>query len=505
MEQEINNIQETTVETVVYKPETKDLFESYEINKRAITSNFQKIIAGTVVFHILALAVLSQTGFGLGKSRACQNPLMQTVCEVIDMAYVGSVLAGTDRTSVDSAYIKTELEDAEITFIDVTNQPPPFAYPEDYFSVANPESALQETITDSFGNPLGNDTIAGIPGFPNSGNVTSNNTKGFPTGSSLGGLDVNKPSVLPTPNSGTLSGPIPSSSSSFGTNPIPPTKNRKNNSSGFPTTPSTKKTPKTKTLPNDSPGSLGDLGGDETVAIKPKNPREPANNKPSNTIPSQPDIKSDPVEGVKINKKVFEGLLDLAKTVDTTQPFKVVMQATLTEDGKFDITEDKKTGKPKSFFILSEERGDEKIRNLVRTAIKNTGDSGWFGYLKELKVDKIVLTLTQDENKLVASLVSDQPNEKIAGTISSGLKGFINAALLFDEKNIKKLGDDERTLLKGATVTTNGKSFVLNFTLAKDDVQALIKAQIEKDAAKAKNTPQSNKMKEISHMTNFAK
>jgi hypothetical protein len=501
MEQEINNIQEKAGEKVVIQAESKDLFESYEMGKTKVTSIFQKIIAGTIAFHILALFTLSQTGIPLGKAKPCSNPLMQTVCEVIDAAYVGGVLMTTDRTSVDAPYDKTELEDAEITFIDVTNAPPTFTYPEGYFAnEINAEALPGEMLTDANGNPvLGdlalnspNSLAPGIPGFPNSGGFTPNPIP------STGTLDPNKPADLPKGGGDTLIGDIPGITSGTGKNPIPRSGKRPD---GFPRNfPTTKiKTPKMTpskptVLDNNSPGKLG-FGEDTDVAnSKPRNPKEPGKNGSSTTVRTQPEIKSDPVEAVVINKRAFEGLLALAKTVDTTQNFKVVMRASLTKDGKFDVSKDKKTGKPKSFFVVDDERGDEKIVGLVRSAIERTGDSGWFGYLAALKVDMIEFTVTQDENNLVATLVSNQPNEQTAKTISSGFNGLIASALFIK----KDLGEDERTLLKGAKVSTIGKNFVLNFTLKKEDVQALIKAQIEKDAAKAAMPPQSNNLNGLS-------
>lgn len=504
MEQEINNIQETTVETIVHKPESKELFESYEINKRTITSSFQKIIAGTVVFHILALAVLSQTGFGLGKSRACQNPLMQTVCEVIDMAYVGSVLAGTDRTSVDSAYVKTELEDAEITFIDVTNQPPPFAYPEDYFSVANPESALQETITDAFGNPISNDTIAGIPGFPNSGTNTPTDMKGFPSSSSLGSLDVNKPSVLPTPNSGTLSGPIPSSSSSFGTNPIPPTKNRRNNSSGFPTTPSTKKTPKIKSLPDDSPGSLGDLGGDETVAGNDKpNKNEPK--KPNgvtqdlskgNVAPTPEKFNKRPLKdfGKDVNKQIAN------KQIDLNSPVALMMKGVLSKDGKLDPK--------KSKFVSAQ--GDEKMVKVIQSGIMAINDSGYLALLEQLSGKTLDISFLQDDANIIAEVQSEMESDTRAKTTKGLLdlaikfgKSKKNAAII-DPKNTEIQNDkDELALLETAVVEIVGKKVIIRFNVTKDFAQEMIARKL-KDLAddEAKEIQKTNKLDVISENKN---
>ena len=54
------------------------------------------------------------------------------------MAYVGTVLFGTEREYADVTYEKTELGDADITYIDVSGDTPPLTYPEGYFQIANP-------------------------------------------------------------------------------------------------------------------------------------------------------------------------------------------------------------------------------------------------------------------------------------------------------------------------------------------------------------------------------
>jgi hypothetical protein len=502
MEQEIKIIQENIEETTVLKSSSKELFEDYEINKRSVTSSFQKIIAGTVVFHILAIAILSQTGLGLGKSRACQNPFIQTVCEVIDMAYVGTVLAGTDRTSVDSDYIKTELEDAEVTFIDVTNMPPAFSYPEDYFSVANSESVPQEIITDATGNPITNDTIAGIPGFPNSTNGFPNSPNGFPANPTTNDLDLGK-AVLPTPNPNTLSGPMPSGS--FGRNPIPATKG--NNKSKFPAGfPTPKNTRKEKTLQNKSPNELPDFDLENEVAsTKPKNPREPAGNSNKgvtqnlnngNVTPTPEKFNKRPLKdfGKDVNKQLAN------KQIDLNSPVALMMKGVLTKDGKLDPT--------KSKFVSAQ--GDEKMVKVIQSGIMAINDSGYLVLLEQLSGKTLDISFLQDDANIIAEVQSEMESDTRAKTTKGLLdlaikfgKSKKNAAIL-DPKNTEIQNDkDELALLETAVVKIVGKKVIISFNVTKDFAQEMIARKL-KDLAddEAKENKKINKLDDISENKN---
>jgi hypothetical protein len=501
MEQEINITQENTEEIPVFESSSKELFEDYEINKRSVTSSFQKIIAGTVVFHVLAIAILSQTGLGLGKSRACQNPFIQTVCEVIDMAYVGTVLAGTDRTSVDSDYIKTELEDAEVTFIDVTNMPPAFSYPEDYFAIANSESAPQETLTDANGNQIPNDTIAGIPGFPNSTNGIPNSPSGFPATPTTNDLDLGK-AVLPTPNPNTLSGPMPSGS--FGRNPIPGTKSNGKNKlpAGFPTQ---KNTRKEKPLQNKSPDDLPDFGLDgEVASTKPKNPREPVGNSNKGITQDLTNGKASPTPkfnrrplsdfGKDVNKQLAN------KQIDLNSPVALMMKGVLTKDGKLDPN--------KSKFVSAQ--GDEKMVKVIQSGILAINDSGYLTLLDKLSGKTLDISFAKDDSNILAEVQSEMENDTRAKTtktlldlaISVGKKSKEKSILDPQNSNVQN-DKDELALLEKATVEIVGKKVIIRFNIPNQFGMEMIARKL-KDLAdnEAKDDKKINKLDSISENKN---
>ncbi len=458
-----------------------ELFETYyEINKPHTSPMLWKVVGATLAIHFVAFITLSQVN--LLQTKACDSPYVGKVCEVLDAAYIGSVFLGTDRTSVNEPYEKTELDDADITFVDVSSMEP-FKYPEGYFEPEIVENDL--AVVDPNGSPIANSAspngIPGFPGIPSTVNPTmpaqnfpNVNSLGNKKGS-LGGNSFGKGAVLPTPNPNAISGTIPDSP--FSNNGKTKVKDN---------TPKViAREPKNPTLKNESPEKLPKMTEDENAAVNGKNPKVEKTPKPQT---------SDAVTAVTINKKV---LVDFAETVfntdvDLTQPFTVQMVGTLTSDGRFDVTKDTKTKLPKSGFVKAD--GDTKTVEIVKQAIEALGNSGWLGHLRSQGVEKINFTLIQDAENLRAVIVSDFPNVEKANTVSSGFRGLIQGALLADKSGFTKLGEDEKTLLKSAKVTSEGKNFILNVVLPKDVAQALIQKKKQEHDAKAKTstTPQSN-------------
>src|SRR6476619_520594 len=97
-----------------------DLFHDYEIKSWEITPRVYKIIAVSAVLNLIALLIFGQTS--LLTMKGCDSPLVSRVCQVLDTVYVGSVVCGTERDYIDAAYDRTSLADADITFVDVSNE-----------------------------------------------------------------------------------------------------------------------------------------------------------------------------------------------------------------------------------------------------------------------------------------------------------------------------------------------------------------------------------------------
>jgi hypothetical protein len=444
----------------------KELFESYEIKSWEFSPRLYKILAASLLINLLFLFVAGQTNL---TRKGCDSPFVSRICQVLDTVYVGSTLLGTNEEYVNKDYQKTELEDADVTFVDVSADSPPLKYPEGYFALANPNDLAMAQNSDFSAPP-------GISGFP--ANPTISN-----------GIDLmNTPQVVPTPNKNAVKGTIPSSPFSFGTNPTLKTPSYKNSKTRI-------YIPKVPKIVNESPKTLP---SDEELAGKSKIIKDPKAKETKNTDSKdatetkkpdavQPPVASDAVTAVQINKKPLEDFADvvLEKTavqnkqkIDLTKPFTVVMDGVINKDGTF--------VRDKSKYVKLV--GDQEMINVAKDAIEAVGNSGILGYLRNLDVEKINFTLIQDDQQITAIITSDQKSPERANTLTSGFKGLLSLA------SLKNLGDDEKLLLNSAKTSSRDKQFILNFAMPKKDAHDMINRNLEKEAKKReaeKNQPNS--------------
>ena len=433
-EQELYDREVSTLRT-----QPGDLFHNYEIRNWNFSPRLYKILAGSAVFNVVALLVIGTSG--VLTARGCDSPFVGRVCQVLDTVYVGSIIFGTESEYADADYTKTELEDADITFVDVTGVTPPLTYPEGYFQLANPEQQFAN-LTDP---AAGSEFLApGIPANPTIG------------GSGL----INTPPIS-----------VPS-------NP--------------------------NAVPNDLPASpLGDPADDSTVAKSRKGRRggqltdrtgvdadtnTNTNTNTANANTGNPTVAENPDEakldqnGVYINKRPLKDKApDSLKMIETEAikidtPFKVTISATLGpgKDGKTIVL---KNPKP----VPSEtSTNDPKMVQFVQDWIIAVGDAGWFGYLTrvEPKPKSVVITIEQNEADLIATVKADQPSENQAKTQASSLSLLLSGAVMLAK-------GDEQTFLQKASVTSEGKAFVLNFKIPKPEVKDMVMRKLAESKDKA--------------------
>ncbi len=403
-----------------------EFLHDYEIRSWSPSPRLYKILGASVLVNVLFLVVAAQTS--VLTMKGCDSPLVGRVCQALDMVYIGSALFGTDREYVDAVYEKTELADADITFVDVSGVTPPLEYPEGYFALANPEEyALRQQMLNNPG------SLGGFTPIP----------------STSGGL-LNSPPVLPSPNAGGITGAIPTDPlGAMGGNA--PAVSRKGRRGGKINTPK---------LPNESPSELPDLG-DEQADAKP--------------VPTP--LSTEAVRSMEVNKKPLTDFADVvvakwaANEVDLNQEFTVVLDAVLTKDGKLDPK--------KSRWDVTKQKGDQKMIDIAKEALEAVGDSGFLTYLTSLDVEKVNITLVQDMENVTAVITSSQKSPERAKTISSGLNGYIMIG-----KSSAADPSDERTLLEGAKVTAEGTNFVLNFAIPKPIAQEMINRKLREAQAK---------------------
>jgi hypothetical protein len=417
----------------------QELFNNYEIKTWEFNPRIYKILAGSVAFNILALAIVAQSN--LLTTKGCDSPLVGKVCSVIDTVVFGGTILATDAGYVDDPYTKTELtENDEVTWVNVADK---LKYPEGYFALANPELAAQQQLAEG-GFPTD------IPGIPN------------PIPSTGGGSLLETPQQLPPATNDVLDGNLPSSPLSSNPSPAKPYR------------PKPMRTPK---IPKESPSTLPKLNPDPTTQaeVNPDNP----------TVKEQTPLVSDPAKGPTINKKPLKDFAANVKTkyrkkeIDLTQNFTVVADGILTKEGKLDVSVDKRTRKPKTQITKAE--GDERMIELAKEAMAALGDSGWLLYLSQEGVEKVNFSITQDNENLIVRVVSDQPSKERAATVSSKLNGIIQAALIADKNGLVKLGEDEKVLLSSARVASEEKLFVLNLVLPKPVAQEMITRKLNEE------------------------
>lgn len=421
----------------------QDIFKNYELKTWEFSPRLYKILAASAIVNIFLFFGLAQANFLTAKS--CDTFVMSGVCSVLDAIYVGSSIMDTDTGFVNEDYVKTELEDADITFIDLSGQTPPLEYPSGYFAVANPDSVTDPSLVSTADLTQPNPTLGGyIPG------ITGNTTN---------------PTITKTPTI-------------------------KNNSPNYDLTkvnPIVPKKPKT-TVNGKLPTNI--LGDDQTVS---KDESKTNKDETKDETTSQ-KIESSSVQE-KINRKPLEDFGDELnakiekKEVDLNQNFKVIMNGTLTKEGRLD--------KKNSKFVSSE--GNEQMVNTAKSAIEAFGDSGFLIYLKNQNIDKANLTLAQNDEQIYIQLVSDMKDPNKANTAMSGLNAAIQGAVLLDANNITKLDESSKLLIKNAKITTDGKNFILTVLIPKAEGQAMIGDTLKKRAEKKK---QSNSNAESENKTN---
>jgi hypothetical protein len=172
----------------------------------------------------------------------------------------------------------------------------------------------------------------------------------------------------------------------------------------------------------------------------------------------------------EINKKAMKDFatyaLDLKKQgkLDLNQPFEIVIEAELDENGKL------KNAK------FTKKAGDANLVDLFGRMVAALNDSGFLVYLKPVDADnpgsKVVFTIKQGPSEVLATVESEASSVDSARLLA---KGF-NAALTLGAQS--RAGKDEEALLRNTSAEPVGKKIVFNFTMPRQAVVDLIKKQL---------------------------
>ncbi len=440
-----------------------ELFHNYELKNWDLSTRIYQIVGISAVANILAILIFAQTS--VLTTKTCDSPLVGSVCQFLDTVYVGAMIFGTNREYVDEAYEKTELGNADITYVDVTGVTPPLSYPEGYFQLANPQEYAM--IQQQAENPAFPPNIAGFPGIPSSG---------FPRPSTADNI-FNTPQKKLKPIRDPLGGqPLPSMDDS-GIVDINPGVAKKNPHTRLPS----------NVAPKNTGGSIAGIPGNVNPTIVPDKKVDP----------------TDPVTENDINPRPFKDLADIVnamianKEVDIEKSqFEVGATGKLNKEGKLDR---------KTFRFTKAVSNDPKIIDVVKKSVEAFNDSGMLKYLKDLSGKDINLSIKQDNDKVSAVVQSelerDTRAKSIANILDLGKQFTINKkkaaiASMQAENKPEKAIDlqneiDDLALLTNTIISSEGKNLVITFNVEKNIVQQMIQRKLA-EQAKAVKKPQSS-------------
>ncbi|HYP50729.1 MAG TPA: hypothetical protein VEQ34_07295, partial [Pyrinomonadaceae bacterium] len=338
--------------------EEKELFQDYELKSWELSPRIYKILGIAAALHLFGLIIFSQVDL-LG-TKACDSPYVGKVCQVLDAAYVSSILLGTETEFSSRDYDKTEIDEADVTWVDVGSQ---FNYPPGYFSLSNPAPAFDPMIP---GNGMPTDMGSfNMPGFPN--NMTSPST-----------LDPTAPVIIPTPNPNPIQGDIPGITT--GSNPRPG---------------KTQRIPGYRPPRNNPPMRLPKLNNDTNTNQTANKDKEPNSNTTANKEPKEKTEPPKPEDAKLFNKKPLEdfgakyGEAILKNEVDINASFKIEVIARLDENGKL--------VKPR---MISTAESDPKMTLVAKEAILAFGDSQLLRTLYDVGARNVRIVFSQNEDNL---------------------------------------------------------------------------------------------------------
>jgi hypothetical protein len=173
----------------------------------------------------------------------------------------------------------------------------------------------------------------------------------------------------------------------------------------------------------------------------------------------------------QINKKALKDFANYANALknqgklDLNKPFEVVIEAEMDEKGKLQ--------NPR----FTKKSGDENLVDLFGRMIAALNDSGFLIYLQPFSKDnpgaKVVITIKQGENEVLASVASETSSTARAETLAKAFNFLLAAGA------DSRAGKEEEALIRNTNATPDGKRVVVNFAMPRQSVVDLIKKQLE--------------------------
>jgi hypothetical protein len=169
-------------------------------------------------------------------------------------------------------------------------------------------------------------------------------------------------------------------------------------------------------------------------------------------------------QALKDFAKYANDLKDQGK-LDLNQPFELIIEAELDENGKLK--------NPR----FTKKAGDPNLVDLFGRMVAALNDSGFLIYWKPVSKDNpgapVKFTIKQGEGEVLASVESEASSPASARVLAKAL----NAALVFGATS--RSGKDEEVLMRNTNATPDGKKVVVNFSMPRQTVVDMIKKQLE--------------------------
>ena len=236
--------------------------------------------------------------------------------------------------------------------------------------------------------------------------------------------------------------------------------------------------------PSPSPSASPSPAANPSASVVAVDPEQPnANKNTAGLTPDQAQIELDRTakennlelpDETQINKQVLKDFATYANELkksgqlDLNQPFEIVIEAELDQDGKLK--------NPK----FTKKAGDPNLVDLFGRLVAALNDSGFLVYLKPINKDnpgaKVIFTIKQGETEVLATVESEVSSADSARVLTTGL----NTALVFGAKT--REGKDEAVIMRNTNATRDGKKIVVNFSMPRQTVVDLIKKNIEPGA-----------------------
>lgn len=452
--------------------QAQDFLQNYEIKTWRCSPRSLKFLILATLLKFILIFVLGQTN--LLQAKACDGYFVGRMCRILDTLYVGSEIFAGNNGYVIREYKKTTIGGVVQTIrVDETGKEPAFVYPQGYFKPKESKKnklkknrAHRVLAKDYSAKSASNQNVSiASPPDKSSGNdllvseqKLSNYNKNVAKGELL------KDSIGKVGNKNVVKGGLPK-------DPIASIENKEEKN---------RELEKDKTPDKSFNMNVDKLSGVNETDV------EDRKLEAVNSIKKQQDPPEDStdkaIKTIKnaINRKPLDDFADevLEKwqtdKVDLSKEFKIRMVGALTKNGKLD----------QKLSVFREISGDKAVVEVAKRAIESVGDSGWLNYLSRFDVKEVNLIFKQNDSKLSAIVDSVFPTLEKAKTVANGLHALMQAVLLLEKNGVKKLSEDEKTLLKAAKVASEGNILKINLELPKEIAKKMIDDRLKEYQAK---------------------